>query len=67
MLGFLLGLTAGMTALSTRPQMRNGLSALLAAGEDAAVCAVHTARRVSAQIREDLEDIMAEAQSTEER
>ena len=67
MLGFLLGWTAGMTALSARPQLQKGLSVLLAASEDAAVCALHAARRVSAQIREDLEDILAEAQSTKER
>ena len=67
MWGFLFGLAAGTAALSNKPTVRRGLAVLLVAGEDAVACAGHTARRVTTQIREDLEDILAEARGHEDR
>lgn len=65
MLGFILGLATGR-ALSNPSLVRHGLAVVLVAGEDAVACAARTAQRVSVQIREDIEDIIAEAQSSQE-
>ncbi|MFZ4698663.1 MAG: hypothetical protein ACOYMG_01300 [Candidatus Methylumidiphilus sp.] len=67
MWGFIFGLAAGTAVLSNKPKVRRGLAVLLVAGEDAVACAGHTVRRVGTQIREDLEDIMAEARGPEDR
>ncbi len=67
MWGFLFGLGVGTALLSSGPQVCRRLAVLLVTGEDAAVCAARTARRVAVQIREDLEDIAAEARGPEGR
>jgi len=66
MWGFLFGLASGTALLSNGPQVRRGLAVLLVAGEDAAAGAARLARRAAVQIREDLEDILAEARGPEE-
>lgn len=67
MWGFFLGLAAG-TVLSdaNRSLARRGLEVLLVTGENAVVCGARMAHRVTVQIREDFEDIMAEARASED-
>jgi hypothetical protein len=63
MVSFLIGWLAGSIALNNRTDVRRGLATVIVRSEDVLAAASQHASRVAAQLREDLEDIVAEAQA----
>jgi hypothetical protein len=63
MVQFLLGLAAGSMIRSNRRVVGRTLAGFLSKTEGAATFVAHQARRVSAQLSEDYEDLVAEARA----
>ena len=61
MLGFLLGCAAGTIVAFNGPRVRRLLAMMLIKGEDTAESVNHHAVRLAVQVKEDWEDIVAEA------
>jgi hypothetical protein len=61
MMTFFLGWWAGSILMNNRSNVRHALAVALVKSEDAMVATTRHAYRVAAQVREDLEDIVAEA------
>jgi len=64
MFGFLLGLAAGTALVCNRSGVTRSIARLIVVGEDVVVTASVQAQRTAARLREDLEDVVAEARES---